>query len=303
VGRSQPTIAGGLLLGVGGKVRLQRRGRTIENVTADYAGGAVADDAEICDTDRRAPQFDAPLVDGAAVLTALDQHAAACAAAAQADAERRAAFALDEAIRQERQRAAEAEELPARHRAALTLVAQARGLDVPIPPELEVLGAEPPQIDTPGAELLRRERGSWEPIPALRRAVAQAQQAVVDAEYSASRARWAAEHGSAHLRAALDLGLDVDRTYRDERLALERPGWVWERQRGPARELDARDPSPEAVALLRLARALEPTARLVWTGSGFAAGGVEFLGETIWFDQIVARDGAVTGLPDADADE
>lgn len=51
---------------------------------------------------------------------------------------------------------------------------------------------------------------------------------------------WVADHGSSRLRKALSLGLlgTSMGAYRDERLALERPGWTWwDREKMPARNL------------------------------------------------------------------
>lgn len=74
---------------------------------------------------------------------------------------------------------------------------------------------------------------------------------------------WIREHGSERLRWLLDEGLELDAVYRDERLALERPGWQWSARVDGAGK-DPRNPPLEAKAILDEARKLEPGAVLRW---------------------------------------
>ncbi|MFB3910405.1 MAG: hypothetical protein ACE15D_18605 [Candidatus Eisenbacteria bacterium] len=73
----------------------------------------------------------------------------------------------------------------------------------------------------------------------------------------AERVRWAREHGSARLRGLLEEGIECGAVYRDERLALERPGWRWERDVYGTGN-DPRNAPVEALDLLREARASLP---------------------------------------------
>lgn len=74
---------------------------------------------------------------------------------------------------------------------------------------------------------------------------------------------WIREHGSERLRWLLDEGMELEAAYRDERLALERPGWQWSAKvAGEGR--DPRNPPIEAKAILEEARKLEPGAELRW---------------------------------------
>lgn len=83
--------------------------------------------------------------------------------------------------------------------------------------------------------------------------------------YENERRRWAEEHGSRRLRQMIEEGIECDAVYRDERLAVERPGWVWEDNvRGNPDE--PRNVPDEAFDILYEARSLEPDATLwYWT--------------------------------------
>jgi hypothetical protein len=81
------------------------------------------------------------------------------------------------------------------------------------------------------------------------------------ASEEAERRRWIEEHGSERLRRCLAEGIEHGAIYRDERLALERPGWRWlEKVVGDTDE--ARNPPEEAFAVLDEARKIEPAAKL-----------------------------------------
>ena len=90
------------------------------------------------------------------------------------------------------------------------------------------------------------------------------------ATYDAAEARrhavivaWAQQHGSTRLQRALAEGIACEAVYRDERLAAERPGWVWESEVA-GESSEPRNPSAEAFALLDVARSVDAEATLVW---------------------------------------
>ncbi len=73
---------------------------------------------------------------------------------------------------------------------------------------------------------------------------------------------WIRQHGSERLRLALDLG-ELPRSlaiYRDERLALERPGWAW---LGEARTRERRNASLAELRALADERAADGGAELI----------------------------------------
>lgn len=72
---------------------------------------------------------------------------------------------------------------------------------------------------------------------------------------------WIAQYGSQRLRSCVREGIEYQRVYRDERLALERPGWAWY-DAVPGESRPPRNPPANAFEMLERARALEPTARL-----------------------------------------
>jgi len=80
-------------------------------------------------------------------------------------------------------------------------------------------------------------------------------------EAADERRRWIEEHGSERLRRAATEGIEHGAIYRDERLELERPGWIW--LDDVAGDVDeARNPPGEAFAVLDAARKVEPQATL-----------------------------------------
>ena len=79
---------------------------------------------------------------------------------------------------------------------------------------------------------------------------------------------WTLEHGSVRLRRALDLGV-LDQSlgvYRDERLALEHPGWRWVDKTDLASFNDILNPSEVELDVLAEAREWTPFAKLRWSG-------------------------------------
>lgn len=85
------------------------------------------------------------------------------------------------------------------------------------------------------------------------------------AAQDAERLRWIAEHGSTRLKRLVAESIEHQAVYRDERLALERPGWRWD-VKVPGEGDDPRNAPEEAISLLDEARTLDPEARLTyWT--------------------------------------
>jgi hypothetical protein len=70
-------------------------------------------------------------------------------------------------------------------------------------------------------------------------ASATAQEAEKKAAVQAAELAWIKENGSPRLRRIAELGLGYGRLYRDERLASERPGWIWEAEMPKFTERDA----------------------------------------------------------------
>lgn len=92
-----------------------------------------------------------------------------------------------------------------------------------------------------------------------------AQKTIADFRSRAEQKRWIAEHGSDRLRRCVAEDIECYAIYRDERLAVERPGWLWRTDvRGEGDE--PRNPPLEAFALLDEARKVVPEAALrYWT--------------------------------------
>lgn len=91
---------------------------------------------------------------------------------------------------------------------------------------------------------------------------------------------WIAAHGSARLRKIFDggfLGVSLA-VYRDERLAIERPGWAFNDAEGAP----IRNPSEEALDALAAVREVDPAVRLLWSRDYHRAFLLaEFLGQQI----------------------
>lgn len=90
--------------------------------------------------------------------------------------------------------------------------------------------------------------------------------AAVVAAAAAARGAWIAAHGSERLRKCLSLGLadECQGLYREERLALEAPGYVWDPPGGRAYEDSAvRNPTMAALAELERQRVRFPGAELL----------------------------------------
>lgn len=89
--------------------------------------------------------------------------------------------------------------------------------------------------------------------------------AIAEANKLRERNDWIEKHGSNRLRRAIAEGIDCNAVYRDERLALERPGWVWVGDT-PGDYGTPRNSTDEDFALLDEARKTDRSAKLVyWT--------------------------------------
>lgn len=83
------------------------------------------------------------------------------------------------------------------------------------------------------------------------------------AKYKTEREAWIGKYGSRRLRLLLAEGMGLDKTYRQERMAAERPGWVsYQDLCGITTSI--RDASEEALEALLTARGAYPETQLVW---------------------------------------
>lgn len=94
-------------------------------------------------------------------------------------------------------------------------------------------------------------------------AAEKAARAAEHARYEADRAAWIAAHGSRRLQRMAAEGIECDRVYRDERLAAERPGWVYYQQ-ADGETKEPRNPTEAAFDLLDEARKVQPGAALAY---------------------------------------
>src|SRR5690606_11865067 len=78
------------------------------------------------------------------------------------------------------------------------------------------------------------------------------------------RQTWIEKHGSSRLKRLAKEGIECLAVYRDERLAVERPGWRWANE-VPGNASDPRNPPEEALDLLDLARQTAPDAELQYS--------------------------------------
>jgi len=90
----------------------------------------------------------------------------------------------------------------------------------------------------------------------------------VAADAQQVRDEWVRQHGSERLKLGLAAGLldSLLSVYRDERLALERPGWHWESDEQGVEVLhDPRQPTEAALRALIEAQRTDPGAHLQWS--------------------------------------
>lgn len=122
---------------------------------------------------------------------------------------------------------------------------------------VQVIGAE--AIDRARAEADRRnaeDKAEAERSRAEHEAKVEAEKrakAKREAAELAALEAWAEKHGSDRLKRCVDEGIECRRIYRDERLALEYPGWQFDGSHLPNWE-KPRNPPAEALALLDQAR-------------------------------------------------
>ena len=79
----------------------------------------------------------------------------------------------------------------------------------------------------------------------------------------ASMLAWIGNHGSDRLKSCVAEEIECDAIYRDERLAVDRPGWQWYQSVEGVTE-EPRNPSAEAFDVLTEARKHDPKACLMW---------------------------------------
>lgn len=95
------------------------------------------------------------------------------------------------------------------------------------------------------------------------KAAREQREAEAEAKETAIRNAWIAAHGSDRLKRLLAEDIECDAVYETERLALERPGWAYDKStRGEANT--ARNSKQEGLDLLDEARKTADDAQLVW---------------------------------------
>lgn len=82
-----------------------------------------------------------------------------------------------------------------------------------------------------------------------------------DEQQRQERAEWIKAHGSNRLKRLLEEKIECEAVYLDERLAVERPGWVWYNDL-PGHTKDPRNPPESAFVVLDEARKVDPDAYL-----------------------------------------
>jgi len=117
--------------------------------------------------------------------------------------------------------------------------------------------------DMDPSDVRRALEGAPHVLSDLRAAYVDAARERAQRDYLEEATAWILAHGSARLRAILEHGYlaDSHAVYREERLAVDRPGWQWDDDDG--KNLEPRNPTLEALRLLEKARVLEPSAQLV----------------------------------------
>jgi hypothetical protein len=118
---------------------------------------------------------------------------------------------------------------------------------------------------------------------AAQKAAEQAQKEAAEAAKQAEMRTWIEAHGSERLKRCLAEGIECSASYRDERLAAERPDWQWYDEVSGVYD-EPRNPPVEAFAMLDDARKFDPAAKLIHIkGSDPSAYAVKaiFLGDQI----------------------
>jgi hypothetical protein len=153
----------------------------------------------------------------------------------------------------------------------------------------QLLGQLPADTEWPAeAHTLREVLDNPDTPPhAVESATAEARKPVEQAVEFAVTIEWVRAHGSERLRRILDDGYlpNSVAVYRDERLAVERPGWRWNAATPGKVAGDPRNPTVEAFEVLDQALAVDPAAKLrywavpnAWSGCVAVA---QFLGKPI----------------------
>jgi len=88
-----------------------------------------------------------------------------------------------------------------------------------------------------------------------------AKEAAIKSAVEQEQLDWINANGSSRLKRATAEGINCDAIYRDERLALDRPGWCWYSD-CDGKSDHPRNPPDEAFEVLDEARKVEPTAKL-----------------------------------------
>jgi len=108
------------------------------------------------------------------------------------------------------------------------------------------------------AEIKRRNDADREA-----KAAKEAAKEAAKAAYLAERDAWIRAHGSSRLQRLLAEDIPLAATYRDERLAMERPGWRWEEANEETDDLrDATEAALDALDAVRASGVSD--ARLAW---------------------------------------
>lgn len=184
---------------------------------------------------------------------------------------------LDRLIEADRRRAAEAEEKKRREheeRVAEALKAGPEFFTGPYSghdPRLAFkdrgLGEEPRVKDLIGqakqlVEAYSLAQEALKEEEARKKEVLEQRKLVENAKKDAERAVWIAAHGSDRLKRMLAEGIECSKTYLDERLEVERPGWTWWAETDGT-EYQADNPPAKAFAMLDECRKVDPEARLI----------------------------------------
>ena len=144
-------------------------------------------------------------------------------------------------------------------------------------------------------EKARADREAKQAKAKAERLAKRAREEAAEAEKKANIAAWIEAHGSPRLRRLLKEGFDLDAVYRDERLAIERPGWVLG---SPGDTEDPRNAPTAALDMLDEARKTEPAARLQYFKSDDARGYLcesTFMGRWMHFEPRVLIDDVADG--------
>jgi hypothetical protein len=111
------------------------------------------------------------------------------------------------------------------------------------------------------AEIVAAHRAARESAAADKTRQA-AEAAEAKAAALADRAAWIKQHGSSRLKRLVAAAIEHDAVYRDERIAHDRPEWIWSARAGIGALESPRNAPEAALDLLDAARATEPKSQL-----------------------------------------